>query len=58
MKGSIRVALGLLIIVGVAGGGLDDPAANIFVFAGLGILGIVLMLSGLAAMTSQGENDE
>lgn len=50
MKGSIRVFLGLLVAVGAMGTLEINPQASVLVQAGVAIVGLAVMYSGVKAM--------
>ena len=50
MKGSIRVMLGLLILVGVAGGIDTATDGELFTLIVISFVGFALMLTGVNAM--------
>jgi hypothetical protein len=50
MKGSIRVAIGFLIVFGSVGGMDADPSASILLGLATAVLGLCLMYSGVTAM--------
>ena len=49
MQGTIRVVGGLVLSL-VAVGSLDSVNTNVFVAAGVGLLGLVAVMSGVGAM--------
>jgi uncharacterized membrane protein len=53
MKGSIRVFVGLVTIMGVAGGIDNATDAELFALIPFTIAGFALMLSGVNAMNKQ-----
>jgi len=50
MKGSIRVAIGFLIVFGSVGGMDADPSASILLGLATAVLGLGIMYSGVTAM--------
>jgi hypothetical protein len=50
MKGSIRTALGFLIVFGAVGTLDADPSSSVLVQAGIAIVGLLVMYSGVRAM--------
>ena len=50
MKGTMRTILGLILLMGVAGGIDTATDFELFLLAGIGALGMMLMFSGVTAM--------
>ena len=50
MKGTMRTILGLILLMGVAGGIDTATDAELFLLAGIGALAMMLMFSGVSAM--------
>ena len=53
MKGSIRAIVGFLCVFGAVGGLDADPSASIPVQVSLAVLGLLIMYSGVRAMTKE-----
>ena len=50
MKGSIRAILGLLVVLGAAGGLDTAPDDQLLLVTSVAVLGCLLMFSGVSAM--------
>lgn len=50
MKGSIRFILGLVLVLGAVGTTDADPNASILVQSLIGVVGLLVMASGTAAL--------
>jgi hypothetical protein len=50
MKGSIRAAIGFLIVFGAVGTLDADPSSSVLVQTGIAIVGLLVMYSGVRAM--------
>jgi hypothetical protein len=53
MKGSIRIALGFLIVLGAAGASDIEPVLELWEIISYSIFGLLLMSSGVAATNKQ-----
>ena len=53
MKGSIRLAIGFMLVFGAVGGMEHNPEASLLVLISLACVGLVLMLSGVKAMNNE-----
>jgi len=51
MKGSIRMFVGLLVLFGVAGGMDNSTDAELLALVGIGVMAMLVMASGVNAMT-------
>jgi hypothetical protein len=53
MKGSIRLAVGFLIVFGAVGGMENNPDANLLTLVSIALVGLFLMFSGTKAMNNE-----
>ncbi len=53
MKGSIRLAVGFMIVFGAVGGMEHNPEASLFVLIPMACVGLFLMFSGTRAMNNE-----
>jgi hypothetical protein len=53
MRGSIRLAVGFLIVFGAVGGMENNPEANLLTLISMAIVGLFLMFSGTKAMNNE-----
>ena len=53
MQGSIRVAVGFLIVFGAVGGMENNPEASLPALISLAVVGLLLMFSGTKAMNNE-----
>jgi hypothetical protein len=53
MQGSIRVAIGFMVVFGAVGTLDIDPSASILVQSGIAALGLLVMYSGTRAMNTK-----
>jgi hypothetical protein len=53
MQGSIRVAIGFMVVFGAIGTLDIDPSASVLVQTGIATLGLLVMYSGARAMNSK-----
>jgi hypothetical protein len=50
MKGSIRVFIGFMVVLGAVGTLDVDPSASVLVQSGIAALGLLIMYSGIKVM--------
>ena len=50
MKGSIRIIVGFLIVLGAVGTLEADPSASVLLQVAIAVTGLVIMASGVASM--------
>jgi hypothetical protein len=53
MKGSIRLAVGFLIVFGAVGGMENNPDASLLTLISVAVVGLLLMFSGTKAMNNE-----
>lgn len=53
MKGSIRLAVGFMLVFGAVGGMEHNPEASLLTLISLAVVGLLIMFSGTKAMNNE-----